>query len=196
MLNYDQILTFVKRVFDQTEVQRPAAKVLQAVLLARSPRLTDIGRKLSPNPETGKKYVQRFLARTRPQEALHRLSMPCTPFVIGDVTDVARPQAKKTPYVGKLKDGRRGFWLFVLSCPYRGRAIPFGFSVYSSKTIGDEAGSRNREHLALFNRLKELISDRVLVLDREFSYGELFEALTRSQWVEPGLKAPAVFDGG
>lgn len=79
MLNYGQILKFVKLVFDQAEVQRPAAKVLKAVLLARSPRLTDIGRKLSSNPEAGKKYVQRFLASTRPQEGLHRLIMPRTP---------------------------------------------------------------------------------------------------------------------
>lgn len=75
--------------------------------------------------------------------------------------------------MGKLKDGRRGFWFFV-----RGRAIPFGFSVYSSKTIGDEASSRNLEHWGLLRRLKPLIGDRVLVLDREFSYGDLFEALT------------------
>lgn len=74
MLNYGQMLKFVKLVFDRTDLQRPAAKILKAVLLARSPRLTDIGRKLAPNPDTGKKYLQRFLAKADPQAALKRHS--------------------------------------------------------------------------------------------------------------------------
>ena len=51
-------------------------------------------------------------------------------------------------------------------------------------TIGDEAGSRNLEQ-----QLKELIGDRVLVLDHKFSYGELFETLTCQQ-VKAGLETP------
>ncbi len=101
--------------------------------------------------------------------------------------------------MGKLKDGRQGLWLFVLSCPLRRQAIPFGLSVYSSKTIGDESGSRNLEHLELFNWLKGLMNDRVLVQDREFSYGELFEARTRSQFkfglrLNLGARPPVILD--
>jgi len=178
MLNYQQILSFVKLTFDRVELHRPAAKTIKAILEARSPRLTDIGRKLASKPETGKKYVQRFLSKVDPRSALERLFMPDIPFVIGDATDIPRPQAKRTPYVGRLKDGRRGFWLFVLSFPYKGRAIPFSFSLCSSKTIEDEAGSRSMEHRKLFRSVKHMIGQKVLVLDREFSYGSLLEALS------------------
>jgi hypothetical protein len=48
-------------------------------------------------------------------------------FVIGAPTEIERPHAWKTEYVGKLKDGKtRGFWSLILATPYRGRAIPYG----------------------------------------------------------------------
>jgi hypothetical protein len=156
----------------------PTVKALEASLVARSPRLTNVGRKVASKAETGKKYVQRFLSKVDPRSALERLFMPDIPFVIGDATDIPRPQAKRTPYVGRLKDGRRGFWLFVLSFPYKGRAIPFSFSLCSSKTIEDEAWSRSMEHRRLFGSVKHMIVQKVLVLDRGFSYGSLLEALS------------------
>lgn len=48
---------------------------------------------------------------------------------------------------------------------------------YSSKTIAQEASSRNLEHWRAFEPLKALIGERPLVLDREFSYLELLEYL-------------------
>ena len=43
-----------------------------------------------------------------------------------------RPGACKTAYGGTLKDGKTfGYWLLVLSTPFRGRAIPFHFVTYS-----------------------------------------------------------------
>jgi hypothetical protein len=48
---------------------------------------------------------------------------------------------------------------------------------YSSKTINDEATSRNRHHFEAFAQVKELLRDKPLVLDREFSYLELMENL-------------------
>ncbi len=71
-----------------------------------------------------------------------------------------------------------GYWLMVLSMPFRGRSIPFSFVVYSSKTIGEQVTSRNQEHFRCFEQVKQLLGDRPLVLDREFSYQELMEILT------------------
>ena len=89
-----------------------------------------------------------------------------------------RPQAKKTEYVGTLSDGEtKGYWLMILATPYRGRAIPCGFVDYSSRTINQDATSRNQHHFAAFAQVKELLGDRPLVLDREFSYLELLENL-------------------
>jgi hypothetical protein len=62
--------------------------------------------------------------------------------------------------------------------PYRGRVIPFSFVVYSSRTIGEQATSRNQEHFRCFEDVKRLLGDRPLVLDREFSYEELMKILS------------------
>jgi hypothetical protein len=93
-----------------------------------------------------------------------------------------RPQAWKTEYVGTLKDGKtKGFWLLMLATPYRGRAIPCSFVTYSSRTIADQANSRNLEHDRAFQTVKELLGERPLVLDREFSYLSLLEKLAAEQ---------------
>ena len=44
-------------------------------------------------------------------------------------------------------DGKtKGFWLLTLATPFRGRALPFHFVTYSSKTISAEGSSRNLKH--------------------------------------------------
>jgi hypothetical protein len=52
---------------------------------------------------------------------------------------------------------------------------------YSSKTINEEATSRNRYHFQAFAQIKELLDEKPLVLDREFSYLELMQALVTEQ---------------
>ncbi len=99
-------------------------------------------------------------------------------FMIGDPTEMERYKAPKTAYVGTLSDGKTaGYWLMVLSTPFRGRSLPFSFVVYSSRTIGEQVTSRNQEHFRCFEAVKQLLGERPLVLDREFSYEELMEIL-------------------
>jgi hypothetical protein len=102
--------------------------------------------------------------------------------VLGDPTEMPRPHARRTSYVGTLKDGKtKGFWLLTLATPFRGRALPFHFVTYSSKTIGAEASSRNLKHLSALATVKEFIGEKPLVFDREFSYLELLENLRAEQ---------------
>jgi hypothetical protein len=109
---------------------------------------------------------------------LLRLFQEEAEFVLGDPTEMPRYKAPKTSYVGTLSDDKTpGYWLMVLSTPFRGRAIPFHFITYSSKTIGKQATSRNQEHFRAFAKIKDLLGERPLVLDREFSYLELLERL-------------------
>ena len=134
------------------------------------------------------KRIQRLLHRFDPWKALWRLFQEQAPFVMGDVTEIERPQARRTEYVGTLQDGKtEGFWLLLLTTPCRGRAIPFGFITYSSKTIAMAEDSRNLNHFRAFDQLKDLLGGYPLVLDREFSYLELL----RSVWTSsvPGGRA-------
>ena len=115
-----------------------------------------------------------------------RLYDPESPFVLVDPTEIERPQAKNTDYVGRLSDGKTlGFWMIVFAQPYRGRAIPFHFGVYSEATLNEEITSRNLQWRDLVWEIKELVGETPLVFDREFSAQRWLEALEEAglEWV-------------
>ena len=70
--------------------------------------------------------------------------------------------------------------MLTMSYPWRGRAIPFGFLTFSSQTISANKTSRNLYHLQLFLRLKDLLAERPIVLDRAFSYLGLLKAFAHA----------------
>jgi len=177
---------FMVELFDDAEQAERAGEIGAAILAARSLRMTDIAVEMEGESAAGYKRVQRFLGKTDPRAALWRLFQEDAEFVIGDPTEIERPQAWKTEYVGTLKDGKtRGFWALMLATPYRGRAIPCGMVTYSSKTIAQGLDSRNLNHFRAFESLQDLLGERPLVLDREFSYLELMLNLMEEQinWV-------------
>jgi hypothetical protein len=168
-ISLEAMKEYAAELFDRDEDK--AAPILKAILDSRSPRLTDISQVMPGSPGANYKAIQRFLDKAEPQKALTRLYIEEEPFILVDPTEMPRPQAKKTAYVGKLKDGKtRGFWLLLLGVPYRGRVLPFHFITYSSSTINAEATSRNLEHRRALGTVQELIGDKPLVMDREFSY--------------------------
>jgi len=178
MNKFTQLLRFVQQLFDEQDTACKASEIIEGILEAHSPRLSDIARKMSGKEEANYKRIQRFLARSKPQRALLRLLQEDAPFVIGDPTEMPRPQAKKSEYVGTLSDGKTsGYWLLILATPFHGRAIPCHFVNYSSKTINAEATSRNHHHFEAFAEVKDLLGEKPLVLDREFSYLGLMENL-------------------
>lgn len=165
---------FTRELFDDADVAQQAARILQAQLKAQSPRFSDIARQMDGQPESNYKQLQRFMHKVDLKAMLWRLFQSDADFVVGDVTEIARPHARKTDYVGTLKDGKtRGFWTLVLGTPFRGRVLPFHCISYSSRTIAQEATSRNLEHTRALADVKDLLGDKPVVLDREFSYAEL-----------------------
>jgi DDE family transposase len=173
---------FTRELFDDARQAAQAADILQAQLQARSPRLSDIARAMNGKPESNYKRLHRFLHAVDVKAALWRLFQADAAFVIGDVTEIARPQARKTAYVGTLKDGKtRGFWTLLLATPFQGRALPFHFITYSSRTIAQEATSRNQEHSRALAEVKALLGEQPVVLDREFSYHELLAQFVAAQ---------------
>lgn len=200
MLQSIHFSRFAQYLFDTQDLARKAGVILQAILAAQSPRLSEIAEKMPGKSDANYKQLQRFLAQVDLPAALRRLFQTDAPFVIGDPTEMPRPQAYRTPYVGLLKDGKtRGFWLLMLATPFRGRALPFGYITYSSKTIATEESSRTFQHYRAFETLKDLVGDKPLVLDREFSYLELLEALVVEQVhfvirLKLGSQSPHLYD--
>ena len=174
MNKFINIQRFMQGLFDEEGQAKKAAEIAQAILAARSIRLSDIAAQMKGKSEANYKRIQRFLKAADPREVLWRMFQEEAEFVIGDPTEIERAQAWKTTYVGTLKDGKtKGFWAMVLATPYRGRAIPCGLVTYSSKTIAQNGDSRNLNHLRAFEGVKDMLGERPLVLDREFSYQEL-----------------------
>ena len=176
------ILEFMQALFDDETSAQQASEIGEAILAGRSLRMTDIANQMSGNSAAAYNRIQRFLQREDPRAVLGRMYQAAAEFVIGDPTEIERAQAWKTEYVGTLKDGKtKGFWNLVLATPYRGRAIPCGFVTYSSKTIANHQDSRNLNHFRAFEGVKDLLGDKPLVLDREFSYLELLLNLIEEQ---------------
>ena len=182
MYKFIQIQRFAKRLFDTDQEANKASEIMLGILTARSPRISRIADAMPGGYEANYKMIQRFLKGTDLKRPLQRFFDQAADFVIGDPTEIERAHAWKTDYVGHLSAGdRRGFWLLVLATPFRGRALPFNFVTYSSATLGHSGSSRNIEHQRVINPMSDVIGDRPLVLDREFSYLELFRHLAASQ---------------
>jgi Transposase DDE domain len=176
-LTIGEARSFTEELFDRPDLAEKAARIIKAIYEARSPRVSDIACAMEGDMQANYKMIERFLKVTDTKAALNRLYFEPAPFIIGDPTEIERLYARKTAYVGKLKDGKkRGFNLFPLGFPYHSRVIPFHSITYSSKTISAKANnSRNWEHRRALRRVKELIGDVPVVLDREFSYESLLE---------------------
>lgn len=207
-ITHSQLLGFLEPLtMELTNSQRERlAQLLQAYFAARQLRVSALARGVlgtgglsQGGYEACYKAVQRFLkglpADALPQ-ALLRLSptliddvddaastgVEIAPYALLDITEVERPEARHTEYVGTLKDGKtKGFWMMVLGTPYQGRMLPFHCRVFSSRTLAQEVSSRNLEHQGLLSEVRDLIQDRPLVADREFSYEGLLELLVQEQ---------------
>jgi hypothetical protein len=178
MNKFIRIFEFVQSLFPDEMTAQRASQIIEGIMTAHSPRLSDIAARMPGEEAACYKRIQRFLHDTDPQEALRLLFNEEADFVIGDPTEIERPHAKKTGYVGTLMDGQtKGFWMLTLATPLRGRAIPFHFVTYSSRTFEEQPSSRNLEHFKAIQEIRQLIGNRPIVFDREFSYLILLRSL-------------------
>jgi hypothetical protein len=179
MDKFFNFLAFMRYLIDDEKLAEQGSKIIRALLAAQSPSMSNIAEKMKGKSASCYKMIHRFLAKVDLKRVLVCFYQEEASFVIGDPTEMERFRASKTSYVGTLSDGMTaGYWLLMLSMPYRGRTIPFSFVLYSSITIGEQVTSHNQEHSRCFEEIKGLLGDRPLVLDREFSYQELMEILT------------------
>jgi hypothetical protein len=182
MDKFNHLSEFLGYLFDEERTVEKAQAITAGILRSGSCRVSEVARAMSGNETANYKCIQRFVAKTNLKANLMRLYQEDAPFLIGDPTEMPRPEASKTEYVGTLSDGEtKGYWLLILSTPYRGRAIPCHFVSYSSAIIGSEITSRNRYHYQALAEVKQLLGDKPLVLDREFSYLELMQTLVLEQ---------------
>ena len=181
----ENLLPFTEGLFDREEEK--AARILWSILETQSPSKSDWSQVFSSSSE-GANYrtIDRTLPKLDAKKALMRLYDPESQFVLVDPTEMERAQAKKTHYVGRLSDGETlGYWMVLFAQPYRGRAGPFHFGLYSEKTLGEEATSRNIEWHKMLLEIRDLVGQTPLIFDREFSAQKWLDALSESgcSWV-------------
>ena len=182
MNKFIRIFKFCEQLFTDQKTARQASEIMEGIMQARSPRLSDIAARMAGNEAASYKRIQRFLQTNDPRETLRLVFNEESDFVIGDPTEIERLHARKTEYVGTLQDGRsKGFWMLTFATPLRGRAIPFHFLTYSSRTFEDQPSSRNLEHFKAIQEIRQLIGERPIVFDREFSYLELLSSLVEEE---------------
>jgi hypothetical protein len=169
MISYVDLSRYVKEIFSDLEGYDKLSEILYGLIRSRSLRISMISRGMRGSYHRNYKLVQRFMRGKDIRELLFRFFDSGSKIVIGDATEIERPEADKTRYVGGLKDKRKGFLLLNLATPYNGRAIPFWSMIFSSKTLSDDLTSRNLEYENSFRQVKGLIGDRPLVFDRELS---------------------------
>jgi hypothetical protein len=80
MVQYIRTVAFLKHLFDKEGMADKAARIVEGILAARSPRLSAIAQHMPGNPAANYKAIQRFLAQADPQTALLRLFQADAPF--------------------------------------------------------------------------------------------------------------------
>jgi hypothetical protein len=97
---------YVDQLFTSEREANKAAPILKAILDAWPSRISEIVQHMGgSSAEANTKQIHRWLKDGDPNMALMRLCNDDTPYVIVDVTEVKRTQAKGTSYLGVLKDG-------------------------------------------------------------------------------------------
>lgn len=92
MNKFTHLSGFVRYLFDDERTVQKATWIIEGILKARSPRLSEIAREMAGGEDKNYKCIQRFLERTTLEERLMRLFQETAVFVIGDPTEMPRPR--------------------------------------------------------------------------------------------------------
>jgi hypothetical protein len=82
-------------LFDDERTVQKAQAITAGILQAHSCRLSDITREIAGNEATNYKCIQRFIADPALKSNLLRLFQEEAPFLIGDPSEMSRPEAQK-----------------------------------------------------------------------------------------------------
>lgn len=85
----------LRYLLDDEKSVRQGAEIVQALLEAQSPRMSDISEKMAGSRSRSYKALQRFIRRQDLKSALLRLYQEQAEYVIGDPTEMERWHAPK-----------------------------------------------------------------------------------------------------
>lgn len=166
------------------KVRKNIRDVIMAILISRSFRISEIGREIGKmrglKVSGGYEFVERVIEKI-PFEGVKRFMIRMfdegSEWVLADTTEIEMKYVGKNhPYAGYLKDGKtKGILVLALGVPFEGRSKVFLVLPFSTKIL-EEAGKGKFEwYVEVMKELSQLLGDRLVVFDREFSNAFVFE---------------------
>lgn len=161
------------------------SKIAFGLKKARQLRISSIANALQGNPESNQKSITRTLdklSRDQLLDSLLAFADSKDKLALLDFTDMPRENAKKTEYVGYLKDGEtRGYGVLALGMPFKGRTKVIFADVMSSATIAQDCISKWKFIQDSLHQVIPFLQSKVIVADREFSNEEMINFFVKSK---------------
>ena len=123
--NLKMLRKFTSLLFPREDQAWKAAMIIQGILKARSPRITEVARVIPKGFFAGQKMIYRFLKRAPLKEALLRMFHEDAPFVICDPTGIPRPKGPPT-WAGSRTERPGGSSFWSSPSPTKGGPSLFG----------------------------------------------------------------------
>lgn len=144
---------------------------------AKKLRISSISSALPGNYESNYKNITRSLNKldiSQLSEGLLGFLDSASDILLLDFTEMTRKNAKRTDYVGYLKDGATlGYSILALSIPFKGRSKVVFTDIISSSTIADTTIGKWKFLQEALRPLIPILQKKTIVIDRELCNEEM-----------------------
>lgn len=170
--------------FFDRKTRNAVSSIIYGFQKCKSLRVSRIAATMPGNYESNDKSITRTLNQLDISMLLSGLAtfaLPNEELRLLDLTDMPRKNAKKTSYVGYLKDGTtHGYSILTISVPYKGRSKVIFANVISSAIIEDSGSGKWKLIQNSLEPILHLLRSKIIVIDREFCNEEMISFFIRN----------------
>ncbi len=152
---------------------------------AKKLRISSISAASPGKYESNYKNITRSLNKlevSQLSEALLSFQDQASDILLLDFTEMTRKNAKRTAYIGYLKDGETlGYSILALSVPFKGRSKIIFADVISSSIIAESATGKWKLIQEALRPLIPLLQSKIIVIDRELCNEEMIKFFHKHQ---------------
>jgi hypothetical protein len=169
-------------IFDQKS-RNALSSIIYGFQKCKSLRVSRIAATMPGNYESNDKSITRAINRLDISLLLSGLSsfaLQGEDLLLLDLTEMTRKNAKRTGYVGYLKDGiTHGYNILTISVPYKGRSKVIFADVISSAIIEDSESGKWKLIQNSLEPILHLLRSKTIAIDREFCNEEMINFFRR-----------------
>lgn len=169
-------------IFD-TNARNAVSSIIYGLQKCKSLRVSRIAATMPGNYESNDKNITRAINRLDIRLLLSGLSafaLQGEDLLLLDLTEMTRKNAKRTGYVGYLKDGiTHGYNILTISVPYKGRSKVIFADVISSAIIEASESGKWKLIQNSLEPILHLLRSKTIAIDREFCNEEMINFFRR-----------------